>query len=401
MTMKQRATALFLVLAGAVLLPTLIATGELGELPKDPLEGRNVFIGKGCARCHAIWGEGARIGPDLGKIGAGRSALELAGVLWNHSPEMLEKMLERKMARPEFTPQEMTSLISFLLYLNYFDEPGDLKAGERLFTEKSCVRCHTVGGRGGSVGPPLDRYQRYLSPLFMIQAMWNHGPQMGKIMQALGVERPVFAGREVADLLTYIRQTAKDSQETRVYMQPGNPDHGKQLFTEKGCINCHSILGEGGKVGPDLGRRPLRRSLIEVAGLMWNHELLMWQKAQELNIPMPTFVDQEMADVIAYLYFIALQGEPGDAIRGRQSFERLRCEACHPVEGVGKKIGPDLVQSKAIRQPIELATAMWNHGPIMAKWVQERNLPWPAVVGNDVADLQIYLLTLQPSSPSQ
>jgi len=32
---------------------------------------------------------------------------------------------------------------------------------------------------------------------------------------------------------------------------PGNPNHGKELFT-KHCAVCHTLFGEGGKVGPDL-----------------------------------------------------------------------------------------------------------------------------------------------------
>ncbi|MBI3326387.1 MAG: c-type cytochrome [Nitrospinae bacterium] len=388
-------------LLGIFLCAIPATAAELWPLPKDPLEGRKVFIGKGCARCHAIWGEGGRIGPDLGKVGVGRSVLELAGTLWNHSPEMLDKMLERKIPRPAFTPEEMASLVSFLLYLNYFDEPGDPKAGERLFTAKACIRCHAVGGSGGSVGPPLDQYQRYLSPLFIAQAMWNHGPPMGEKMQALGIERPVFVGREMADLLTYVRQAAGGPPQAQVYMQPGDPDRGQQLFAAKGCIRCHAIRGEGGTVGPDLGREPFRRSLTEVAGLMWNHELHMWQKAQELGMPLPTFAGQEMADVIAYLYFIAAQGEAGEHTQGRVVFDRLRCGACHAAGGSGRGIGPDLGQSRAVRHPIELAAAMWNHGAVMAQWVRERHLPWPIFVGNDMADLQRYLATAQPSSPSQ
>jgi cytochrome c2 len=309
---------------------------------------------------------------------------------------MLEKMLERKQLRPTFTSAEMASLINFLLYLMYLDEPGDLRVGERLFREKSCVRCHALGGAGGNVGPPLDGYQRYLSPLFMAQAMWNHAPRMTEKMQTLGIERPVFKGREMPDLLSYIRQASKSSTATPVYLAPGNPQRGQQLFAEKGCIRCHAIRGAGGNVGPDLGRQPLRRNLTEVAGLMWNHEPHMRQKTQELDLPLPRFAEQEMADVIAYLYFIGLQGEPGDAMRGRQAFERLRCGACHAVGGVGGHIGPDLAQSQAVRHPIELATAMWNHGAIMAQWVRERQLPWPTLRGNDVDDLQKYLLSVQP-----
>ncbi|HEX9872236.1 MAG TPA: hypothetical protein VGC99_27290 [Candidatus Tectomicrobia bacterium] len=108
-----------------------------------------------------------------------------------------------------------------------------------------------------------------------------------------------------------------------------------------------------------------------------------------------------MGDVIAYLYFIASQGQPGNALRGRQVFEGVRCGACHTVGGVGQGIGLDLSPSGAVRHPIELATAMWNHGAIMAQWVRERQLPWPTFVGNDMADLQQYLLTSQPASPSR
>jgi len=354
-----------------------------------------VFISKGCVRCHAIWREGGGIGPDLGKVGAGRSFTELAGVLWNHSPEMLDKMLEHKLPRPTFTSAEMASLVGFLLYLAYLDEPGDPRVGERLFREKACVRCHRLGGSGGNVGPPLDRYQRYISPLFMAQAMWNHAPRMTEQMQALGIERPVFQGREMTDLLSYVRQTAQSPMVTPVYLKPGNPQRGKELFAEKGCSRCHAIRGEGGSVGPDLGRQPLRRNLTEVAGLMWNHEPHMRQKTQELDLPLPRFAEQEMADVIAYLYFMALQGEPGDAMRGRRAFERLRCGACHAVGGVGEHIGPDMAQSQAVRHPIELATAMWNHGAVMAQWVRERDLPWPTLRGNDVDDLQRFFLSVQ------
>jgi hypothetical protein len=46
-----------------------------------------------------------------------------------------------------------------------------------------------------------------------------------------------------------------------------------------------------------------------------------------------------MGDVVAYLYFIASQGEPGDATWGRQAFERLRCGACHAVGGNRAKRG--------------------------------------------------------------
>jgi putative membrane-bound dehydrogenase-like protein len=52
---------------------------KLLEQPGDAARGREVFFGKkaGCANCHMIGNEGGRVGPDLTKIGASRSAYDL------------------------------------------------------------------------------------------------------------------------------------------------------------------------------------------------------------------------------------------------------------------------------------------------------------------------------------
>ncbi len=45
-------------------------------------------------------------------------------------------------------------------------------------------------GRGGTVGPSVDAFKRFSSPLYVAAAMWNHGPQMAEAMKAQGIERP-------------------------------------------------------------------------------------------------------------------------------------------------------------------------------------------------------------------
>src|SRR5208282_6545684 len=126
--------------------------------------GRTVFSEKGCIRCHAIWAQGGNLGPDLARSGVRLSVLQLAGVLWNHSPAMVEKMRERRIERPMLTTREMAELASFLYFLDYLDLPGEPEAGEAKFTQKGCVKCHTLGGKGGGVGPALDKYKRFASP---------------------------------------------------------------------------------------------------------------------------------------------------------------------------------------------------------------------------------------------
>jgi putative heme-binding domain-containing protein len=52
---------------------------KLLDPPGDVEHGRDVFFGKkaACANCHTIASEGGRVGPDLTKIGASRSATDL------------------------------------------------------------------------------------------------------------------------------------------------------------------------------------------------------------------------------------------------------------------------------------------------------------------------------------
>ncbi|MBI3989242.1 MAG: cytochrome c [candidate division NC10 bacterium] len=359
------------------------------RLPENPVEGRRLFVSKGCARCHTVWGEGGTGGPDLGKISPAGSFLQLAGILWNHSPQMTERMGEKGIQRPTFTPEEMAKLVAYLYSLQYFGEAGDPARGKALFAEKSCIKCHSVGGKGGEIGPPLDKFGRFLSPIAMAQAMWNHGPEMATAMQALKIPRPKFEGKEIADLLAYIRVEGKGGE--GIYMLPGSPTEGRRLFQDKDCIKCHAVRGKGGTIGPDLGRRELKRTVSEVAGIMWNHAPHMWAKMKTLRISEPKFSGKEMADLIAYLYFTGYLDEPGDHLKGKRIFSEKGCMACHSLGGKGGKVGPDLSRSKAVTSPIDLASALWNHAPAMEKVIEEQRLPWPRFEGENMRDLVAYL----------
>jgi len=387
-------TLRFLAMALAVVaaFPTAETLGGQTPLP-NPVEGSRLFVQKGCVVCHAVDGEGGKIGPDLGRVTSGRSLLGIAAVMWNHTPLMTERIKEVRVTRPKLTPEEMANLFAFLTYTGYFDAPGDPKRGADVFQSRGCSRCHGVGGVGGGIGPALDRFKRYVSPISLATAMWNHGPQMQKTMQSLGITRPQLTGADIANLLAYIRAAGRGGPEDAVYLVPGNPQAGARIFEEKRCSTCHGGGRAAGGIGPSL-RQPREgqpRGVTDVGALMWNHGPAIWKKMAELGIPVPSLTGQEMADLVSYLHTLDYFEEPGKPDRGRDIFTRKGCATCHGASARGGGGAPDLTKSLGKASPIEIAAAMWNHSFAMAKEVRTRGLPWPTLEGRDLADLVEFL----------
>jgi mono/diheme cytochrome c family protein len=373
--------------------PTFASHESLSVLlPGDPLEGSRLFTGKGCIRCHSVHGVGGTRGPDLGRRVLNRPLLELAGDMWNHSPAMEHVFQERRVPRPRFEPGEMASLLSFLYYLGSLDPPGDAVVGARLFSQKECEICHSVGGKGGSVGPHLDKYSRYASPLFLTASLWNRGRPMAQAMERRNVPRPTFEGSDIANLLAYIRSAGGGTE--RVYMPPGKPKAGEALFTKKHCVECHSVRGHGGSIGPDLGLI-LKGSLMRIAGAMWNHGPKMWTKMAERGIEVPALSTEEMSDLISYLYYLQFIDPPGDARRGLAVYRDKRCATCHSLRGVGGTAGPDFSKVERLDTPLDVVTGMWNHAARMEEMMLGANVAWPILKGGEMADLISYLFSVR------
>ncbi|MFQ6082694.1 MAG: c-type cytochrome [Candidatus Aminicenantia bacterium] len=384
---------LWVVILIAVFLAKDNADNEFYPLPQDPLKGRKLFVDKGCVKCHSIWGSGEKLGPDLVRISKNQSLLQLAGLLWTHSPKMVKIMEERGLSRPTFTPEEMGALLAYIYYLNFFDKPGDFLEGEKQFSKKGCNNCHSIGGKGKEVGPPLDSFGRFISPIFMANALWNHGIQMVSMMKKRGINWPQFEGPEMIDLIAYIRSFSLDESEERLYTLPGNPKRGEKIFTQKGCVICHAVRGKGSTFAPDLGDKKLHRSATEIIGTMWGHSFQMLEEMKRKGLSVPYFSTQEMSDLISYLYFIRFSDERGNPKNGKKLFSEKGCIICHSGE---KKAGtaPDLSKSELAFNSIELVSAMWNHAPVMEKMLKEKGLVWPRFEKNEMIDLVGYIRSI-------
>jgi len=373
----------------------LVEAAEAGSaiLPGNPLEGSQLFTEKGCLRCHAINGVGGVGGPDLGQGILKRSLLDIAGVMWNHSPGMAHVIEERRAARPVFKAPEMASLISFLYYIGSFDAPGDAATGERLFREKQCQTCHSLGGKGGKQGPALDSYTKYASPIYLSVGLWNRGKTMAGVMEAMGIARPTFERNNIPDLFAYIRSFGRSVE--RIYAQPGSPRNGERLFVAKRCVECHSVTPQGDPTRANLRTRLIKGSLMTISGAMWNHGPKMWADMARRGIPMSPLTTEEMSDIIGYLYFLQFIDPPGVAERGRIVFQEKRCGKCHLSPEKGVAPGADFAKSDKLKTQLEVVTEMWNHASTMEEKMLKESLEWPVFRGGEMADLMAYLTSLR------
>jgi len=348
-------------------------------LPGNVKRGWEVFTAKKCGLCHSIWGEGGKGGPDLGILPESYvSPSQLAALMWSHGPEMWGKMRTRRIPSLKIDKREMADLFAFLYFIRYMDEPGDAKKGQMLMESKGCVKCHAV--KKGEK-EDLIRWGMYVNPILWAEIMWNHAPQMGKEIERSGISGVEFKGREMVDLIAYIRSLRGNIE--KVYLSPGDPTSGEKIFTQKGCIQCHA---PGGKM--DLGRRKdFPRTLAQLAGTMWNHSNKMGKEMEAKGIIYPSFSSQEMADLIAYLFSSRYFDEPGSPAQGKTVFAVKQCILCHAK---GAK-GPTLSNLKGQISPIFMAQVMWNHGPAMLETMSKAKVPWQKINEKEMVDLMEYL----------
>ena len=90
---------------------------------------------------------------------------------------------------------------------------GDPKRGEELFFTSptaACATCHTVGGKGGVIGPILDGLAVRSDKDYIVQSLVEPNAKLAKGFEALGVSPMPPVGlllkeQELADVLAYLQ----------------------------------------------------------------------------------------------------------------------------------------------------------------------------------------------------
>ncbi|HSP05833.1 MAG TPA: c-type cytochrome, partial [Acidobacteriota bacterium] len=123
-----------------------------------------------------------------------------------------------------------------------------------------------------------------------------------------------------------------------------------------------------------------------VAGL-WNHYPKMAQAMSAKGIQGKQITTTDMEDLMAYIYWARASGFSGNPLAGREVYQTKQCGACHEHDSKGLPAGPPLAGSEATRSPYTMLAAIWNHGPVMQKLLEKRNIAWPALTGEEMRDL--------------
>jgi cytochrome c2 len=175
---------------------------------------------------------------------------------------------------------------------------GDAGRGKALFTAKGCSRCHLPRGEN-SIGPWLEEVRRPQGAFELAGRLWNHAPAMFEEYKLEKLAWPRISEAEMTVLMVYLQAgPARDPAADR--------PQGEAVLVRKGCLKCHSLRGEGARIGPDLGRRRhAYDSGAAWAAAMWIHTPRMADKAREIGVLYPRFFDTELNNLVGFLRSVA------------------------------------------------------------------------------------------------
>ena len=144
-------------------------------------------------------------------------------------------------------------------------------------------------------------------------------------------------------------------------------------------------------MGPDLREADYNQSVSQIGAVIWNHIPEMWEMMKDNDIAIPELVEKEVADLIAFIYFLKFLQVKGSAQDGKEVFAIKGCINCHQIGNEGGDIGTPVSEMQNIKSALEFSQIIWNHASIMEEYMSEYNLPWPEFDKTEMEDLFAFL----------
>lgn len=291
-----------------------------------------------------------------------------------------------------------------------------LARGEHLFETVGCRGCHKLGGTGGNIGPELDRVGTRRSPDWLR----SHFLEPAKVTPGSGMPPQKFAEPDVdAIVLFMLSQTGAELPGFYGSMKViPSAAQGRRLFQVKGCIGCHSVGGQGGKVGPALDNVGSRRTAA------WIVQHFLDPQSVTPGTVMPRFGFTQ-AEARALTDFLLNKRDQAASLdipalmnpvdRGREAFRKYGCAGCHGPEGKGGVPNPNAKTDQLVPALINVADGYTV--PELKKFIQagQREIApmdparpspplympaWGSTIKDaEIDDLITYLMSLKPKGP--
>jgi mono/diheme cytochrome c family protein len=355
------------------------SAAELPVVPGDSTRGAKLFQTQQCVHCHAVNGAGGKVGIDLGRsVSRKYTPALLASTMWNHGPVMWGAMESAGIETPKLSEEDAADLFAFFYSARFFDQPGDAARGQEAFTSRQCGVCHGIEDSKAEGAPPVVKWESLDDPVVLVRQMWNHSYRMHDAFARRHIEWQALTTAELEGILAYLRSLPQ-TQKLAAHFSNTSGTGGRQVFESKGCVNCH-------KGTLALDDRLHNMTLTDIAVDMWNHAPRMIQ-------PPPTLSEAEMRSLLSYLWMRQFVYGGGDIAAGKKVFQQRQCATCHAG---GTHGAPPLPGQARQYSEVSIISALWRHGPMMARRMKDAGIPWPMFGGQqEVADLIAYLNSVQ------
>lgn len=207
--------------------------------------------------------------------------------------------------------------------------------GRAIFEKLNCEGCHSTGGKGGRIGPPLDGIGGRRDEEFLTSHLTNPEEHAKKLPEQHGnlpnrMPHPHATAEEVKLIVAYLLTLPEPAAGFRVSphehgaLPASSPAGdfvpasigessraGQKLYLEMGCAACHSIGGVGGQFGTKLDGIGARRSRRWIVGHITNPQLHTEQfpgeHAGETGMPATSATPQQIELIADYLMTLAGQ----------------------------------------------------------------------------------------------
>ncbi len=331
-------------------------------------EGRRLIADVGCFGCHEIPGyEGMTFrGPSLDSLGYKVRPAWLGG--WLKDPKSY--LPQSKMGNFRLAADEIAGLQAFLLSQRTqlpLDSSGvnwnaaDTAKGRGLFGELRCVTCHSVNGRGGTMGPELTRIGDKVRRAWL----FSYLKDPHRVQHDTPMLQYRLSDDQLRDLTAFLLDEYRSSDTGPEPAPPGPGDvrriaSGRAAFERHGCASCHQVPGvkNAGRIGPSLagvadrdpdelpyGSNVVRHS---IGNYIFQKVLLPDTLGQPSLMPTFGYAPADAAKIAIALESLRKADLPAAYVVRRPAptpyqpagpvgelISRYRCLSCHSVGGSG------------------------------------------------------------------